>query len=271
MTIRLERTVRGGWTKYSGPTPGTHMASKATGGRLSLMNLAACTILLGLCVSPVFAAVPKISCGDLRQLILIKDQKIVIVDVRPPVDFKAGHIQNAMNIPKELIAKAQLPIGGKIIVYCSEDSCPLSMSAASTLVSLGYQNVFQLDGGFGEWLKRHYPAQTGYAVKAQVGILQMSAADARLRMEGGSLQVLDVRPIAEFKSGHLPGALNVPLEALQLTTGYLDKNKTILVYDRLSGRSRQAAKELADTGFDAAELNGGISAWIRRNLPLEVK
>lgn len=217
------------------------------------------------------ATVSKLSCDALRQAELTKDRGVTLVDVRNPTDFAAGHIENARNVPLELLGAVEFSTSSKIVVYCGEDSCPLSNAAANLLSSRGYGNVYVLDGGFGEWLKRRYPAQKGSQTATSPEVAQMDARTARARAGQGGLVILDVRSALEFRSGHLPGARNVPLEDLANATSGLDKRQDTLVYDRLSVRSRRAATGLASAGFKVMELSGGISAWVRDSFPLEVK
>lgn len=83
--------------------------------------------------------------------------------------------------------------------------------------------------------------------------------------------VLDIRTPQEFQAGHLPGATNIdfyaPDFARQLDR--LDKTKTYLVYCRSGNRSSQALPIMRKLGFqEVYELQGGLLAWARANLPI---
>lgn len=83
--------------------------------------------------------------------------------------------------------------------------------------------------------------------------------------------VLDVRDAAQFDAGHIPGARNVPLEALPASFYTLPKDKTIVAYcsDLACGLSTQAALELAQKGFRVQRLIGGLAEWSRRGYAVE--
>ena len=75
--------------------------------------------------------------------------------------------------------------------------------------------------------------------------------------------ILDVRTIAEYESGHSPGAICVPNETIASTEipELPDKNQLILVYCRSGNRSKQAAGKLAKIGYTNVVEFGGINSW----------
>ena len=76
----------------------------------------------------------------------------IILDVRRPDEFAAGHIPNAINVPNETIGTAEileLPDKDQLImVYCR--SGRRSKEAAEKLVKLGYTNIVEF-GGILDW------------------------------------------------------------------------------------------------------------------------
>lgn len=89
------------------------------------------------------------------------------------------------------------------------------------------------------------------------------------RLESGSPPLLlDVRTPAEFASGHVPGALNVPHTELADRLAELEPDDEVVVYCE-SGRRAQVASSLLEArGFSAVRhLDGDMSAWRRAELP----
>ncbi|MFE9254198.1 rhodanese-like domain-containing protein [Streptomyces sp. NPDC006879] len=85
---------------------------------------------------------------------------------------------------------------------------------------------------------------------------------ARSRLH--ELVVLDVRTPGEFAAGHLPGALNVPLDHLQRALPdirHAAERGDVLVVCASGARSERACRTLADSGVNTATLAGGTSAW----------
>ena len=76
------------------------------------------------------------------------------------------------------------------------------------------------------------------------------------------IRIIDVRTPGEFEMGHIPGAVNVPMNMLQQESAGWDRGEPLLVYCATGARSADAVRYLADQGF--AEVNhfaAGIVAW----------
>lgn len=83
---------------------------------------------------------------------------VLVVDVRPPAEFAAGHIQGAINLPNDqLLARlAELPRGAEIVAYCRGRYCILAPTAVRVLRREGYR-ARPLDGGLPEWRRAGLP------------------------------------------------------------------------------------------------------------------
>jgi len=93
---------------------------------------------------------------------------------------------------------------------------------------------------------------------------QISPEEALALMESESdYIILDVRTAREFASGHIPNAINVPVETIGTTppSELPDLNQLILVYCRSGNRSKKAAQKLAEMGYANIVEFGGINAW----------
>ncbi len=78
----------------------------------------------------------------------------------------------------------------------------------------------------------------------------------------GSYALIDVRQPFEYEEGHLPGAKLTPLPQLVQSIADLDPAKPTILYCAVGGRSRMAARLLAQSGFqEVYNLQGGIEAW----------
>jgi len=82
--------------------------------------------------------------------------------------------------------------------------------------------------------------------------------------------VLDLRPTAEFKLGHLVDAINIPYERINSDIATLEKYKSsiIIIVDKMGQHSGQVGRTLKKQGFDVRRLSGGIGEWQSQNLPL---
>ncbi len=84
--------------------------------------------------------------------------------------------------------------------------------------------------------------------------------DVAVAMKRGEL-VLDVRTPKEFDAGHLPDAVNIPLDDLRERMSELDSGRPILAYCKVGVRGYLAARILLQTGRKVANLSGGYISW----------
>jgi rhodanese-related sulfurtransferase len=73
--------------------------------------------------------------------------------------------------------------------------------------------------------------------------------------------LLDVRTSQEFDGGHIPGAVNVPLDDLRSRLGELPRDDEIAVYCQVGQRGYLATRILRQAGFDAVNVGGGYRTY----------
>ena len=96
------------------------------------------------------------------------------------------------------------------------------------------------------------------------GYQQISQQEAKKRMDAGGALVLDVREPDEYNSGHIPGAVLLPLGTISETSAASvigGKDAEVLVYCRSGNRSKNAAAALAELGSTGVCEFGGINTW----------
>lgn len=80
--------------------------------------------------------------------------------------------------------------------------------------------------------------------------------------------VVDVREPGEFREGHVPGATNIPMGQLTARLGEIDRDRPVHVVCASGNRSSAMVDVLTANGFDAINVAGGTSAWIRSGRPI---
>lgn len=103
---------------------------------------------------------------------------------------------------------------------------------------------------------------------------KLSPPEAVRLINDREAKVIDVRPVADFKKGHVMGAINIPSDKLKSRLNELerDKAKPFIVYCALGGTASEAAKTLRAGGFaEAFALRGGLNAWLAASLPVTAK
>ena len=97
---------------------------------------------------------------------------------------------------------------------------------------------------------------------------EIDIEQAAKAVDGGEA-FIDVREPGEFREGHIPGAVNVPMSRLASRLDDLDRTRRVHVVCASGGRSSAMTGVLIAAGFDAVNVAGGTSAWIRSGRPIE--
>ena len=106
--------------------------------------------------------------------------------------------------------------------------------------------------------------ETTSNASSEDGYQQISQEEAKEMMDTQDVIILDVREQDEYDSGHIPGAVLLPVGTIDETTAaevIPEKDSTVLVYCRSGNRSKTASSALADLGYTNIYEFGGINTW----------
>ena len=197
----------------------------------------------------------------------------VIIDLRDYFAFEKNHVKGALHIPVELLVKQlqSIPLNSFILVY--DETGKKGHQAVRILLGAGMKQVFTISGGFIS-LQRQ-ACTTGFknitidllpikqkSIHAQE-IIENEETIAEETNEKKAL-IVDVRTIAEYKTGAYPEALNIPLDELGKRYSELgtDLSRDITVYCLSGGRSAYAQKQLQQLGYTNVKNGGGINTMM---------
>ncbi|HJU92350.1 MAG TPA: rhodanese-like domain-containing protein [Pyrinomonadaceae bacterium] len=201
-----------------------------------------------------------------QQVLELRDQGHVLLDVRSAADFGAAHLPGSMNIGLggqfAMWAGSLIPLSASIIVI-ADTSAQVDESVVR-LARVGIENVKgYLEGGVQSWRDEGLPVSE---------IEQVSVAQLKEQMANDDLQIVDVRRPVEYFNGHVPRAFNAPLASLDKSLGPLplEKDKLTAVICAGGYRSSAAASLLQQQGFsNLINVSGGTGAWINAGYPVE--
>jgi rhodanese-related sulfurtransferase len=90
------------------------------------------------------------------------------------------------------------------------------------------------------------------------------------KVREGAVTVLDVRPTEEYRAGHIPGALSIPLRELELRLSDLPRNRDVVAYCRgpYCVLAVEAVEVLRQRGFNAFRLEESVQDWHAQGLPV---
>ncbi|MFW5824847.1 MAG: ArsR/SmtB family transcription factor [Marinobacter sp.] len=104
------------------------------------------------------------------------------------------------------------------------------------------------------------------------GALETVSMDELLSgLRRGSVALLDVRPEDEFHAGHLPEAINIPLEQLETMLAELPRDREIVAYCRgpYCVLSHEAVRKLRALGYQVRRFDEGFPEWKAAGLPIQ--
>lgn len=186
----------------------------------------------------------------------------LILDTRNANDFAAGHIPNSMNIGLDgsyavWVGTLVSDIKQRIVVVAEKGR---EREAILRLARVGYENVAgYLEGGFDTWKNAGKPTAT----------INCISATELAEIYQPEMPILDVRRVNEFRNGHLPNAINIPLRDLEQNLHQLNPNQLYYVHCAGGYRSMIAASILVRNGYHkVVNVNGGMDAIAKTQLPV---
>ena len=203
----------------------------------------------------------------------IEGKNPVFLDVRDIFAFKKSHIAGAIHIPLELLLQQinSVPANRPVIVY--DETGKKGHQALRTLKGAGFADVTNISGGHTS-LQRHARAigfknisiellpvekkTIGEEVAEKETVTETKVTDQKSQL------IVDVRTVAEFKSGAYPDAVNIPLDDLMRRRDELgtDLKRDIVVYCASGGRSAYAQRQLMQLGYINVTNGGGLSSMM---------
>ncbi|MBI5141893.1 MAG: sulfurtransferase [Nitrospirae bacterium] len=221
----------------------------------TLSRLFAIMVVLALTVISASAADFRVI--DTAQLKEMTDsnQKFMLVDARTKEEYDEAHIKNAVSLPeKEFEKMAGLLPADKsalIVMYCNGVKCGKSKKLAAKAAAAGFTNIILYGEGFPVWEEKGMPIYAGPGYSKKIETTKMTPVELKkmIDINSGDFVIVDVRDEQEYAEGHIPGAVNIPVEVFATKSEILPKEKKIIVYCNTGGRSYNAYRKLMKLGY----------------------
>ena len=221
----------------------------------------------------VKAAFKVVSSEELKALIDQKSPGLVVVDARSGEEYQEVHIKDAVSIPLSKLEKdaTLLPASkdAMLVFYCNGVKCGKSGKSAKIAIDNGYRDVSVYADGMPVWEEKGYPIFAGadYNKTVKTSMIKPAVVKVLLESAPATVTVVDVRDAREFSEGHVPGAINIPVETFAAGSAVLDKNRQIVVYCNSGGRSYNAYRKLQKLAYpNIAQML--FADWQAEKLPV---
>jgi len=200
---------------------------------------------------------------------LMKGGKAAVVDTTSDLECMDHRIPGSRCLAlEEFDAKSALALPDKkrpTVFYCESNECPRAGRAYEKAKSIGYTDIYVLEGGLAAWKRTGYEVETVERVKrAPVVSIKPEKLGALLKEKKG-LFILDIRSEDAYNAGHIDGAVNIPLYMLHRRLKEIPRNVPVIVIDENGKRSFLVCCYLVNNGVkDVTRLFGGMESMSPR-------
>lgn len=200
----------------------------------------------------------KIAGADLDKIEEDNKQKetILLIDVRSPEEYNAGHVKHAINMPLDDLESRLGEIESfkdkAVVTICNTGK--KSAKAQELLKNNGFTNVLNADG------VKDFTYTTITKAKSVLG----PEFDALIKK--GDATVLDFRDEKDFNEGHLQGAINTTADDVLNILNQIPQDKPVLTYCYSGNRSFAGAHKLAEKGYDVTNAIDGTKEYDKYEL-----
>lgn len=234
----------------------------------------------------------------------LSGQKVIVIDARGQEAYEKGHLKGSIQLsPAELVVETPVPntlaakdqvekvlsdkgISNDSIIYVYDENDGVNAGRVWwTLKVYGHESVMIVNGGAsalvneGLEITKDEPATTKseYVAKEADPSMMVTFEEVKAQAESPAenIKILDVRSVAEYEAGFIPGALLYPhtknlykdgtfMSSRDIGLFYkdlgLEKDETILLYCKTSFRATQTAALLQEAGYKNVKVYDG--AWL---------
>lgn len=213
--------------------------------RYALMFIAVVWVCLSFGTACIAAggAGTEVGTEELQQILAAG--KIPVIDVRPEKEYAISHIPGSIHIFEsdvERMAEACKDKSAGPVLYCNGPYCHKTGRVAEKLAKLGYENVKKYQVGLPVWRAFGNPAETSLP-----GFKYVLSADK-------TAVFVDARSREAFKSGSVPGAVNIQPDEIEAANQdgrlpYTDHGARVLIFGETVDQAKKLAGEIAHRAY----------------------
>lgn len=238
----------------------------------------------------------NIPAADVLQMIADTPDAIMLLDMRTPDDYNAGHLPGAYNVTFATLVETmkKLPTDRQIIVYCYGGQN--SSQGVAALRLMGFNALNMLSGMNFGWAALELGADTLESEANQLGaardmnltpeqeilyaalgnyftagvnhITPPDEIHQLLESNPDAITILDIRAAVDFAAGHIEGAINIPLAEVGRRLEEINKEKPVYIFCYSGQTAGQTQVNLRINGFNSFIANRAMLGWNNAELPV---
>jgi len=196
-----------------------------------------------------------------REIAEALERRAVVLDLRQPRIFAAGHVPGAVSLQfnrADLAERSEMVLPKDVEYVVHAEPEPIALVAAQILRQAGFEVAGHMAGGLRTWELEGRPVER---------LLVVDVSELRANLD--RYQVVDAREGYEYRHGHIAGAILFPSREAWMRAAALSSRRPLAVVCGDQVRSSLVASLLLRVGREAVLVAGGMSAWLERGYPLE--
>ena len=204
-------------------------------------------------------------------------EPLVLIDIRDSASYNKEHIEDSINITRKKLADdiKNLPKDKlTVIISYNFENKDIIGDVIKLLKNSGFNNIKVLSGGISNWKENNNPLIGDGDPESNVDLSKVEyllPEQVKLAIDNHyPFLIIDARPKLLFLGGHIPGAINIPLNELEKQKNKISATDEIVVYARNELEDFKASVKLYDLGFLANYIiKGGFKEWKNKNFNIE--
>lgn len=192
----------------------------------------------------------------------IREGKLLLIDTRLVNEYTRKHIPGSVCAPYSRSgwgkSVAQYFGNEERDVAILSTNGPIAEAASKEASENGFNVIYVIPDGMNGWESDNLPVAEMWEI-----------TPSELHARRPEYTVIDVREPFEWNSGLIADSLKIPMDDLPAKMDELPREKKYAIVCATGARSQSAALYMADNGFDAGNVVGGMSRWLSSSLPVE--
>lgn len=206
---------------------------------------------------PLTIEVPKIAKLTGADVVKAQNNQVLIIDTRPKYEVAKGFIPGSLHIEGgksfATFAGSLIDYNNQIILIAADKNVE---DLTRKLMRIGLDNIYG------------YTSDVAFLNDLKAANI-ISADEVQQQMKNTTVQLIDVRTVSEYESGHIKGFQNIPLNSLEKRAAEINKNAPVIIHCQSGVRAAMAYSVLEKLGFkNILNYSGGINDWKAKKLPL---
>ncbi len=202
----------------------------------------------------VFASSPK----------FVKDENIILIDLRSPQLYEAGHIPRAINFPADkfnYLPESAFPDNKDAPFVLYGDNQAKINTAVEQMRDFNFSKSTFFPGGVERWKKLgnnleagSKPSPAKFVYIRKLAPFEVSIDDFKKAIGNKEVLIVDTRSKEEFAMGNIKGAVNIPCDDMPKLYATIPKDKPVYVYCANGARSDVVYEYLKGKGYTNVKL-----------------